>query len=82
MRVLKSMYVMNNYGKLFAYELTEWLFEEGFIQYQCHMYIYYKYAPYGTKNIVLYYVDDCVYCYIILKLLENGLWILSEIYSM
>ena len=27
------------------------------------MCIYYKYAPYGTKIIVLYYVDDCVYWY-------------------
>ena len=27
------------------------------------MYIYYKYAPYGTKTIVLSYVDDCVYWY-------------------
>ena len=27
------------------------------------MYIYDKYAPYGTKNVVLSYVDDCVYWY-------------------
>ena len=27
------------------------------------MSIYYKYAPYGSKIIVLSYVDDCVYCY-------------------
>ena len=27
------------------------------------MSIYYKYAPYGTKTVVLYYVFDCVYCY-------------------
>ena len=27
------------------------------------MSIYYKYVQYGTKIIVLYYVDDCVYCY-------------------
>ena len=27
------------------------------------MYIYYKYASYGTKNVVLSYVDDCVYLY-------------------
>ena len=25
--------------------------------------IYYKYAPYGSKTIVLYYVDVCVYWY-------------------
>ena len=27
------------------------------------MCIYYKYTPYGTEQIVLYYVDDCVYWY-------------------
>ena len=27
------------------------------------MSIYYKYAPYGTKNVVLSYVDYCVYWY-------------------
>ena len=59
------MYGMNNYGKLFAYELMEWLIEAVFIQYKCHIYIciYYEYAPYGTKIVVLYNVDDCVYWY-------------------
>ena len=28
------------------------------------MYKYYKYAPYGSKIVVLSYVDDCVYWYI------------------
>ena len=37
--LLKSMYGMTNYGKLFAYELTEWLLEAGFIQSQCQIYI-------------------------------------------
>ena len=27
------------------------------------MYIHYKYAPYGSKLVVLSYIDDCVYCY-------------------
>ena len=27
------------------------------------MSIYYKYTPYGTKIVVLSYVDDCVYWY-------------------
>ena len=27
------------------------------------MSIYYNYAPYGSKIVVLYYVDDCVYLY-------------------
>ena len=57
------MYGMTKSGKFFADELTEWLIEAGFIQSQCQMSIYYKYAPDGSKKIVLYYVDDCVYWY-------------------
>ena len=52
-RLLKSMYGMNNSGKLFADELTEWLLEAGSIQSQYHMSIYYKYAPDGSKIVVL-----------------------------
>ena len=62
-RFLKSMYGMTNSGKLFADELTEWLLEAGFIQSQCQMSIYYKYAPDRSKIVVLSYVDDCVYWY-------------------
>ena len=54
---------MTNSGELFADELTECLLESGFIQPQCQMSIYYKYAPYGSKIVVLSYVDDCVYWY-------------------
>ena len=54
------MYGMTNSGKLFADELTEWLIEEGFIQLQCQMSIYYKYASDGSKIVVLSYVDDFV----------------------
>ena len=61
--LLKSMYGVTNSRKLFADELTEWLLEAGFIQSQCQMSIYYKYAPYGSKIVVLSYVDDCVYWY-------------------
>ena len=61
--LLKSMYGMNTSGKLFSDELTEWLLESGFIQYQCQMSIYYNYAPDGSTVIVLYYVGDCVYWY-------------------
>ena len=61
--LLKFMYGMNNSRKLFANELTEWFLEAGFIKYQCQMSIYYKYEPYGTKIVVLSYVDDCVYWY-------------------
>ena len=52
---------MTNSGKLFADELTEWLLEAGFIQSQFQMSIYYKYAPDGSENFVLFYVDECVY---------------------
>ena len=45
--LMKYIYGMNNYGELFADELTEWLAEAGFIQCQSQMYIYYKYTPDG-----------------------------------
>ena len=61
-KLLKSMYGMTNSGKLFAYEMTEWIIEESFMQSQCQMSIYYKYAPDGSKIVVLSYIDDCVYC--------------------
>ena len=64
LRLLKSVYGITNSGKLFVDELTEWLLEAGFIQSQCQMYIYYKYAPDGSKIVVLSYVDDCVYWHI------------------
>ena len=54
---------MTNYGKLFSDELTDWLIESGFIKYQLHMSVYYKYETNGTKIVFLYYVDDCVYWY-------------------
>ena len=57
------MYGMTNSGKLFADELTEWLLEAVLIQYQCQISIYYKYAPDGSKIVVLSYVDDCEYWY-------------------
>ena len=58
------MYGMTNFGMLCYDELTEWLLDADFIQYQYQMSIYYKYAPYGTKNVVSSYVDDFVYWYI------------------
>ena len=63
LRLLKSMYGITNSGKLSADELTELLLEAGFIQSQCQMSIYYKYAPDGSKIVVLSYVDDCFYWY-------------------
>ena len=70
------MYGMTNYGKLFADELTEWLIEAGFIRSQCHMSICYKYAPDGSKIVVLYYVDDCVYWY---KSEDFGKWFVDTL---
>ena len=63
LKLLKPMYGITNSSKLFADELTEWLIEEVFIQSQCQMSIYYKYAPDGSKIVVLSYDDDCVYWY-------------------
>ena len=57
------MYGMNNYGNLFANELKKWLLEAGFIKWKFQMYIYYKYAPYGTKIVVLSYIYDYVSWY-------------------
>ena len=57
LRLFDSVYGMINCGKLFADELTEWLIEAGFVQYQCQISIYYKYATYGKKVVVLSYVD-------------------------
>ena len=54
---------MTNSGDLFADELTKWLLEVGFIQSQCQMSIYYKYASYVSNTVFLSYVDGCVYWY-------------------
>ena len=69
------MYGMNNYDKLFADKLTEWLLEAGFIQSQCQMSIYYNYAPDGSI-VLSYLMLMTVSISILLKLLENGLWII------
>ena len=55
--------------------MTWWLLEAGFIQSQCNMYIYYKYAPDGKKVVVLSYVDDCVYWYTY-EAIRKCVWIL------
>ena len=76
LKLFKSIYGMTNSGKLFADELTEWLIEEGFMQSQCQMSIYYKYAPDGSKIVVLSYVDDCVYWY---KNEDIGKWFVDTL---
>ena len=55
---------MTNSVKIFSDELTNRLIEEtGFKQSKCKMSVYYKYAPYGSKLVLLSYVDYCVYWY-------------------
>ena len=59
-----SMYGMNNSGKIFAYDLTNRRIDvSGFKQSQFQISIYYKYAPDGSKIVVLIYADDCVFWY-------------------
>ena len=68
---------MTNYGKIFDYELKNWLIDEsGFKQSQCQMFIYYKYATYVSKLVMLSYVDDYVYWY---NSKELGKWFLDTI---
>ena len=69
------MYGMTNSGKLFADELTEWLLEAGLIKSKCQISTYYKYAPYG-KKLLFYLILMTVYIGMLLKPLENGLWML------
>ena len=75
------MYDNTYSGKFFADELTEWLLAAGFIQSKCQMSIYYKYAPYESKIVVLSHVDYCVYCYTN-EDIGNGLLIICERDSM
>ena len=64
LRLNKSMYGMNSYGKLFADEITNWLiYEAGLKNSRCQMYVYYKYSSDGSKLVVLSYVDDFVNWY-------------------
>ena len=70
------MYGMTTSGKLFSNYLIEWLLDAGFIKSQCQMSIYYNYAPDGTKIVVLYYVDDCIYWYTYEAL---GKWFLGDL---
>ena len=75
------MFGMNNSGNLSADEITEWLIEAGFIQYQCQMSIYYKYAPDG-KTLLSYLMLMIVSIGIQMEISENGLLILWELDSM
>ena len=77
LRLKKSTCGMNNSGKLFADDVTNWLIDEsGFNHSKCKMSIYYKYAPDGSKLVVLSYVDDCVYWY---TSEELGNWFVDSI---
>ena len=58
------MYGITNYVNIFSEDLTNWLiYESGLKQSQCQMSIYYRYTPYGSRLVVLSYVDYCVYWY-------------------
>ena len=60
----KSMYGMNNSGRIFYGDITNWLIEqEGFKKSQCQMSIYYNYETDVSKLVVLSYVYACVYWY-------------------
>ena len=72
---MKYVYLITNYGKVFDYELSEWLIEARFVQYKFQISIYYNYALDGTKIVVLSYLM-IVYIVILIKILENGLWVL------
>ena len=52
---------MNNFGNLFADELSEWLLELAFIQYHYNMSIYYKLAPDGIKGFLLHSITLKLY---------------------
>ena len=56
-----SMYGITISGNIFSDDLTEWLLDTGFIQSQCQMSIYYKYAPDKKHSVVLSYVDNFDY---------------------
>ena len=59
--ILKNaIYGMNNKGESFTYKLTNCMIDEaGFIQSKFQSSVYYKYAPYGSKLVVISYDDDC-----------------------
>ena len=69
------MYGMTSSGKLFSDELTNWLMDDaGFNQSKFQMYVYQKYTSDGSKLVMLYYVDDCVYWY---TYNEPGKWFVN-----
>ena len=58
------MYGITNSVNIFSDELTNWLIYESVLkQSQCQMSIYYKYAPDGSRLVVLSYFYYCVYWY-------------------
>ena len=68
---------MNNDGKLFAYKLTNLMIDvSAFKQSQCQIYIHYKYAPDGSKLVVLSYFYECLYWY---TYEELGKWFVNTI---
>ena len=81
MRLRKSIYGIAYSGKLFSDELTNFLIDEaGFNYSKCQMSVYYKYAPYGSKLVVLTYVDDHVYWYTSDELVKWFVYTLGKIF--
>ena len=73
------MPVMNDYGKLFSGELTNWIIDEaGFNQSKFQMSVYYNYAPDGSKIVLLSYFDDCVYWYTSKELVNRFVYTLGK----
>ena len=71
------MYGMTNYVKIFVDELTNCIMDEsGSKQSQCKISIYYRFAPYGSRLVVLSYVDEYVYWYIYEEL---GKWFVDTL---
>ena len=64
LKLKKSIYGMINFGYLSSDELTNLLiYKAYFKQSQCQMSIYYKYAPYRSRLVMLSYVDGYLYWY-------------------
>ena len=68
------MYGITNFGKIFADDSTEWLLEAGLIQSPCKMSIFLN-IHHTEQRLLFYLMLMTVSIGIILRLLENGLWI-------
>ena len=68
---------MNNSGKISSDEHNNFLIDKlGYNQSKYRIYVYYKYAPDGSKLVLLSYVDECIYWY---KYEELGNWFVDTL---